>query len=40
MPENWAKGMVNLNKKYNIKILGGCCGTDTRFISSIVGLLK
>ncbi len=39
-PKNWAKGMVDLNKKYNLKILGGCCGTDTRFISSIVELLK
>jgi S-methylmethionine-dependent homocysteine/selenocysteine methylase len=39
-PENWARGMVDLNKKYNLKILGGCCGTDARFISSIVELLK
>jgi S-methylmethionine-dependent homocysteine/selenocysteine methylase len=39
-PENWAKGMVDLNKKYNLKILGGCCGTNARFISSIVELLK
>jgi homocysteine S-methyltransferase len=39
-PTNWALGMVNLNKKYNIKILGGCCGTDARFIASIAELLK
>lgn len=39
-PENWARGMVDLNKKYNLKILGGCCGTDARFISSVVDLLK
>ena len=39
-PFNWAKGMVDLNKKYNLKILGGCCGTDARFISSVVDLLK
>jgi S-methylmethionine-dependent homocysteine/selenocysteine methylase len=39
-PPNWARGMVDLNKKYNLKILGGCCGTDARFISSIVELLK
>jgi S-methylmethionine-dependent homocysteine/selenocysteine methylase len=39
-PANWAIGMVDLNKKYNLKILGGCCGTDARFISSIVELLK
>lgn len=39
-PANWAKGMIDLNKKYNLKILGGCCGTDAKFISSIVELLK
>lgn len=39
-PLDWAKGMVDLNKKYNLKILGGCCGTDAKFISSIVDLLK
>ena len=39
-PVNWAIGMVDLNKKYNLKILGGCCGTDARFISSVVNLLK
>ena len=39
-PINWSRGMVDLNKKYNLKILGGCCGTDARFISSIVELLK
>jgi S-methylmethionine-dependent homocysteine/selenocysteine methylase len=39
-PANWAQGMVDLNKKYNLKILGGCCGTDARFISSVANLLK
>lgn len=39
-PPNWANAMVDLNKKYNLKILGGCCGTDARFISSVVDLLK
>jgi len=39
-PTEWARGMVDLNKRYNLKILGGCCGTDARFISSIVELLK
>lgn len=39
-PAEWAQGMVDLNKKYNLKILGGCCGTDSRFISSIADLLK
>ncbi len=40
LPVNWARGMVDLNKKYNFRILGGCCGTDARFISSIVELIK
>lgn len=39
-PTEWARGMVDLNKKYNLKILGGCCGTDARFISSVVNLLE
>lgn len=39
-PTNWAQGMIDLNKKYNLKILGGCCGTDASFISSVVDLLK
>ncbi|HCY76985.1 MAG TPA: homocysteine methyltransferase [Ignavibacteriales bacterium] len=39
-PSNWARGMFDLNKKYNLKILGGCCGTDARYISSVVNLLK
>lgn len=39
-PANWARRMVDLNTKYNLKILGGCCGTDARFISSVVELLK
>ncbi|MBK7630487.1 MAG: homocysteine S-methyltransferase family protein [Ignavibacteriales bacterium] len=37
---NWASGMADLNKKYNLKILGGCCGTDARFISSMIDHLK
>lgn len=39
-PDNWASGMIDLNKKYNLKILGGCCGTDARFISSLVDCIK
>lgn len=39
-PTDWARGMVDLNNKYKLKVLGGCCGTDARFISSIVELLK
>lgn len=38
-PDRWARGIVDLNKKYKLKILGGCCGTDARFISSVVELL-
>ncbi len=40
LPADWAKGMVDLNKKYNLKILGGCCGTNAKFISSIVTQMK
>lgn len=39
-PSNWGKAVVDLNKKYNLKVLGGCCGTDAKFISSIVDLLE
>jgi len=39
-PADWAKGMVELNKKYNLKILGGCCGTNAEFITSIVTQMK
>lgn len=39
-PSNWGKAIVDLNIKYNLKVLGGCCGTDARFISSIVDLLE
>lgn len=39
-PDNWAKEMVDLNKKYNLKVLGGCCGTDSNFISTMIQQLK
>lgn len=29
---DWGKNMLTLNKKYGVKILGGCCGTDHRYL--------
>ena len=33
---DWGKRMIELNKNYGIKILGGCCGTDARHLQYIV----
>ncbi len=30
--EDWAKTMLELNQKYKIKILGGCCGTTSEHL--------
>ncbi|MBI5476799.1 MAG: homocysteine S-methyltransferase family protein [Ignavibacteriales bacterium] len=38
-PEQFASSMVLLNKKYGIKILGGCCGTNDKHIESIMEIL-
>lgn len=38
-PEQFARSMVSLNKKYGIKILGGCCGTNSKHIESIAEAL-
>ncbi len=29
---DWGKQMVDLNRKYGVKILGGCCGTDETYL--------
>jgi homocysteine S-methyltransferase len=34
--EDWGKLMIELNRKYDIKILGGCCGTSHRHLQYIV----
>ena len=33
--EDWADQMLALHRKYNMKILGGCCGTDDRYLEKI-----
>jgi len=33
---NWGNQMIELNTKYGIKILGGCCGTGARHLQYIV----
>ena len=32
----WGEEMINLNRTYGVKILGGCCGTDARHLQYIV----
>jgi homocysteine S-methyltransferase len=34
--DDWSACMVDLNQKYGVKILGGCCGTAGRHLHSIV----
>ncbi|MBI5020062.1 MAG: homocysteine S-methyltransferase family protein [Ignavibacteriales bacterium] len=38
-PEQFANSMISLNKKYGIKILGGCCGTNNKHISEMTKVL-
>lgn len=33
---DWANEMLKLKREYNVKILGGCCGTDDTHLSSLV----
>ena len=33
---DWGELMLNLNKKYGVKILGGCCGTNEQHLSYLV----
>jgi S-methylmethionine-dependent homocysteine/selenocysteine methylase len=33
---DWGNHMLELHRKYGIKILGGCCGTDSRHLNYIV----
>lgn len=32
---NWGNAMLELNRKHQIKILGGCCGTDGNYLNYI-----
>lgn len=38
-PEVFGELMNGLNKKFGMKILGGCCGTDEKHIEAIVSLV-
>jgi len=32
----WAEEMLKLNREYGVKILGGCCGTDDKYLRSLI----
>ena len=36
---DWSKNMQALHKKFGVKILGGCCGTDQRYLRDLVNSL-
>ncbi len=38
-PVRWAGAMAALRDHYGIKLLGGCCGTDERYIRHLAGFL-
>ena len=38
--QTWGDQMVELNTKYGVKILGGCCGTGTAHLQYIVDNIK
>jgi S-methylmethionine-dependent homocysteine/selenocysteine methylase len=33
---DWGRRMIELNKNYGVKILGGCCGTDAMHLQYII----
>jgi len=35
-PSEWGNLMIELNKRYGVKILGGCCGTGKQHLQYIV----
>ncbi len=35
--KEWGDAMLNLNQKYGVKILGGCCGTGVEHLEYLVG---
>ncbi len=39
-PQAFARGMADLHRRFGLKILGGCCGSDHRHITEMVGLLS
>ena len=34
--EDWVREMLKLNRDHGLKILGGCCGTDDRYLRDLV----
>ncbi len=38
-PERFAEAMVDLQRRFGLRILGGCCGTDARHIHSLAARL-
>ena len=39
-PTDWALGMVQLHEFFGLRILGGCCGTDSRHILALALALR
>ncbi|MFP4527020.1 MAG: homocysteine S-methyltransferase family protein [Candidatus Kapaibacterium sp.] len=39
-PGQWVDEMYDFGNKYDIKILGGCCGTDPRFIRQLAKRIR
>lgn len=39
-PEEFARGMVRVHRRFGTRILGGCCGTDDRHIRAIAAILR
>lgn len=37
-PDRWARAMLRLHTEHGMRILGGCCGTDARYIARIAEL--
>ena len=39
VPDEFAAAMVRLHRRYGLKILGGCCGTDQRHLQAMAAAL-
>lgn len=39
-PSTFANSILRLSQKYNLNIIGGCCGTDKTHLSAIASLFK
>jgi homocysteine S-methyltransferase len=40
LPTDWALGMVQLHELFGLRVLGGCCGTDSRHILALALALR